>query len=252
MILLQHPIGPRHILRDNEQRNTFGACRRTFNPCQRQVHEILAGLMLAAGDEDLLPPDLVMIAHGPGAGGDVGKRTARLGFREGHGALPFSFHHRRHEDLAVRLRRKQVDQFHSAGGQAQIALRAAVGRFEDHVRRRENAVGHLHAAVLQAHQRGEPACIGHGPEDPLQLRMTPDPSVLPDHGLLVHLLEKREEFPVGNILRALQQQLHLLPAAQVREFRVFQQAVDLMHIVQKEVQVPETEVLHISENLRSV
>ena len=69
-----------------EQRDALDAGGRVRQACQHQVHDVLAQLVVAAGDENFLTLDAVAaIAHGGGAGLEVAQTRSRLWLGQGHG-----------------------------------------------------------------------------------------------------------------------------------------------------------------------
>ena len=86
-------VGVQQELRHQEQRDAARAGRRVRQPRQHEVDDVVGEVVLAIGDEDLLPGDAIAAvggAHGAGAqGADVG---ARLRLGELHRAHPLAGH----------------------------------------------------------------------------------------------------------------------------------------------------------------
>ncbi len=83
--------GVEQELGNEKQRDAFAACRRVGKPRQHHVNDVLGEIVLAIGDEDLLPGDAVAaVGHalGPGAQrADIGT-CLRLG--KLHRSHPFA------------------------------------------------------------------------------------------------------------------------------------------------------------------
>ena len=83
-------VRARQELRHEEQRDALHAARRTVDARQHQVDDVPREIVLAVGDEDLLPEQPVVIAVGHGAHAHL--RQVRTGLRLGevHRAGPFA------------------------------------------------------------------------------------------------------------------------------------------------------------------
>ena len=86
----------RPVFWHDEERDPFHPGRRSFDPCQQQVHHIVDGFVIAAGNEDLLALDRIALAiQQAGRGRQIGEGAARLRLGEGHRALPATVQHGR-------------------------------------------------------------------------------------------------------------------------------------------------------------
>ena len=91
--LAERAVGVEQKLRHEEQRNAARSGGRVGQPRQHEMHDVVGHVVLAVGDEDLLPGQAIAAvagALGPGAQrADVG---ARLRLGQLHGAGPFAGH----------------------------------------------------------------------------------------------------------------------------------------------------------------
>ena len=130
-------------LRHDEERDAARARRRIGQPRQHQVDDVRRVVVLAVGDEDLLPGDPVVIALRHGAGPDLAEIGARLRLGQVHGTGPFAGDHLRQEEallLGRAMRRKRLD-----------------GAVVEQGAQREGQVGGIpHLTERRLHQPGEP------------------------------------------------------------------------------------------------
>ena len=85
------------LLRDREERDALDAEGRAIDPGEREVHDVLGQVLIAARDEDLVAPDQVVPVGRRGrARLHVREAAAGLGLGEGHRARPLAAVHARH------------------------------------------------------------------------------------------------------------------------------------------------------------
>ena len=82
----------RQEFRHQEQRDAPVAGRRVGEPRQHEMHDVVGQIVLAVGDEDLLPGDPVGAIGALGPGAQERKVGAGLRLGELHGAHPFAGH----------------------------------------------------------------------------------------------------------------------------------------------------------------
>ncbi len=125
----QRSVGIDQDLRHHEQRYALDAARCALDPGEHQMDDVFGEVMLAGGDEDFCPGDLVAAV---GLLDRLGPQQAQIGaalrLGEIHGAGPFSRHHFGREHLflfglAVHDQRRR-----RTHGQAAIHRKRHIGR----------------------------------------------------------------------------------------------------------------------------
>ena len=126
-------------LRHQEQRDALVAGGRVGQPCQHEVDDVVGEVVLAVGDEDLLPGDLVgavVCAHRLGAQrADIG---AGLRLGQLHGAHPFAGH-----QLA------EIDALELVGAVGGKRLGRAHGQHRADAERHRGGIPHLDAGGVE-------------------------------------------------------------------------------------------------------
>ena len=85
-------LGIEQELGHHEQRNAFDARRRIRQACQDQMHDVVGHLVIAPGDENLLPGDQVVVALGHGAALDGRQIGAGIRLGQVHRPGPLAAH----------------------------------------------------------------------------------------------------------------------------------------------------------------
>ena len=87
----ERAVGVGQEFRDDEERDALGAGGRIGQPREHEMHDVVGEVVLAVGDEDLLPGDAVAAVGGAlGAGAQRADVGARLRLGELHGAHPLA------------------------------------------------------------------------------------------------------------------------------------------------------------------
>ena len=163
-------------LRHQEQGDPLGADRGAGGAGEHEVHDVLAHLVVPAGDPHLAPEEPVgAVGLRLGPGGDVGQVGACLRLREGHRAEEPAGGHGLHEpadQLRGRVDREEVG---IGQGEQRVARRTDVGRVEPRHARPEDRRGQLQPAGLLAQGRCQEPRVGEGPQRRLDLRDQLDP-----------------------------------------------------------------------------
>ncbi len=120
--------------------------------------------MLAAGDEDLGPADLVGavgLRLGPGA--DDAQVGAGMRLGQAHGTGPDAGVHVRQVLVLQFVAGMGIERQAGAGGQHRIQAERQVGRVDQFLDLRRDHLGHTHAAVGRITADADPAAFGVGP-----------------------------------------------------------------------------------------
>ncbi len=150
----QARIGVDHELRDDEQRDALDPCRRVGQACQHEVHDVVRHVVLAVGDEDLLPGDpvaAVRMRFGPRA--HQRQVGAGLGFGQVHGPGPLAGHH------LVQIALLQLP-----GARGQQGLDGAAGQQRAERERHVRGVDHLLDRRADHVRHGLAAEFGRAPD----------------------------------------------------------------------------------------
>jgi hypothetical protein len=214
-------------LRHQEERDALHALGRAFHAGEHHVHDVVGEVVLAVGDEDLLPEEpvgAVLLRNGLGAHQREVAPRLRLG--EVHGAGPFARDHLRQEPALEILRAHGIERLDRALREHRAELEREVRGAPHLLHRRLDEVRQALAAEFGGGEHVAPARL-----DPLPIRLAEagghrDLAVLVLRALavaarverredlggeLARLLEDRVDHVVGEILPA-GERVHLLEA----------------------------------------
>ena len=137
------------VLRDDEQRDPLNAGRRVRQACQYHVHDVLAELVIAPGDEDLVALEAVTaIILWRCAGAQVAQRGTGMGLGQAHGSEEPTLDHGLGVTGLLGLRAMGQDQVGGGHGQPGVPLGADVRALEQPDTHLGHGSGQLHAAPL--------------------------------------------------------------------------------------------------------
>ena len=138
-----------------------GSARRSG---QHGMDDIRRQLMIAAGDEDLLPGNevgAVALAHGLGR--ERAQVAARTRFGQAHGARPFPGVHPFAVGGLEILTAEGLDQVGGAARQQHLKAQGRVGAHDEFADPRSHGFGQAHATELGTHGGADPATRGEVP-----------------------------------------------------------------------------------------
>ena len=152
----------RQHLRNEKERDAARAGRRVGKSGEDEMDDVVREVVLAVGDEDLLPRDPVAAVAGPlGAGADRRQVGARLRLGEVHGGGPFARHHLLQIAALQRLGAVRGERLDAAHGEERPEPEGEAG-----------GVPHLDAAGIEQHRQALPAVVFR----PRQARSSRPPS----------------------------------------------------------------------------
>ena len=144
------PLGVGEELRREEERDSLRALRRVGEPREHEMHDVLGQIVLAIGDEDLLPEEAVgAVRPRLGLGADEGEVRARLRLGQIHGRRPFAGDDFGQEGLFELLARRPFERLHRALAQQRTNSESRVGALPD-----------FRAGGVEEARKTEPAICG--------------------------------------------------------------------------------------------
>ncbi len=154
-------------LRHHEQAEALGPGRGARRPRQHGVDDVRRQLVIAAGDEDLLPGDEVRaVALLHGLGGERAQIAAGPGLGEAHGAGPLPGVH----PLAVGglevIAPEDLDQVGGAAGEQRLEAQGRVRPHEELADAGSHGFRKPHAAEFRTHGGADPAARSQVLEGP--------------------------------------------------------------------------------------
>jgi hypothetical protein len=185
-VVVDQPVALDAAPRHAEQRHALDASRRAGDARQREVHDVVGEIVVAAGDEDLgAAQQVVPVGGGRRDGGDVGQARPGLRLGQRHRAGPLAAVHPRHVGRAQVGVAERLDQVGRALGQAEVAVGAGVGGHQVRGGQREHRQRQLLAADLDRPRRGDQVEVAQLAKQRVELRVDHDPAVDQPRRLLV-------------------------------------------------------------------
>ena len=204
----ERAVGIEQELGDEKERNALGSRRRVRQPRQHQMNDVVGEIVLAVGDEDLLPGDAIAAvggALGPGAqGADVG---AGLRLGELHGAHPFARDELRQVgalELVAAVRHQRIDRRH---GQQRAEAEGHGGRVPHFDAGGVDRMRQILAAPLRGRGEPVPARLRPGAIGLLPARRRGDGAVLERRAVAVADRIERSENVGRELARFLEHRL---------------------------------------------
>ena len=138
----------------------FGAFRRVRQPRENEMNDILGHVVLAEGDEDLLPGKPVMLAVGYGFRANLREVRTRLRLGEAHRACPFSGDEIGDESSLLFVRAHQLDRFDRTLIEQRSVCETDVGGVPHFERRAEKHLRQTLSAVFVGNRQADPSGVG--------------------------------------------------------------------------------------------
>ncbi len=188
-----------------EQRDAAAAFRRIRQAGQHQVDDVLGQVVIAPGDEDLLPMQTIAaLAVRLGAGGQRRKVAARLRLGQIHRPGPLAGDHLRQVERLLPLRPVGVQRLDRARGQHRAEAEGHVGGVHHLEDGQLQRLGQALAAVGRIGRERAPAALGERAVGLREARRGPDLTVLERRASAVAGLVQRGQHVAGEGARRLQ------------------------------------------------
>ncbi len=242
VVWLEAAPGGWPFLRHDEQGNTPGPGRGTFDPRQYQVDDIFDPLVIPPGDKDLLTRNFIVISFGFSRGSNIRKGTPGLGLRQAHGPTPPTFDHRRDVHLPQAGVPESRYQFRSALDQADVPLEVIVGRILNVIRGRNDHHWHLHPPGLLVEACREQPHLSPFPDILSHLGVYMDLPFPVLSGSFVRFTEIGVKFLVREIPYSIQEQVDAGLVIRLEAWLV-QQFLEVVYPVQQKFQGLEVDVV---------
>ena len=144
----------------DEHADALGAGRSIGQARQHQMHDVLAEIVIARGDEDLGAgnPEAAILV-GLGLGAHQAEIGTAVGLGQAHGAGPFAAENARNEHLALPFLAMMGERIHGASGEQRIGTPGHVGGFDHLLEDIADALGHALAAILRISAQAGPAAL---------------------------------------------------------------------------------------------
>ena len=146
----------------DEQRDALHPLGGIGRPGQDQVDDVGRQVVIAVGDEDLLPGDEVVVAAADGARLDRGQVRAGLRLGQAHGAGPFARDQLGQIELLLLVRAMEQDRLDRTLGQQRAEAEAHVGRVPHLLHGGVDEPGQSLAAPLRVEHEPVPAGLDEG------------------------------------------------------------------------------------------